>query len=294
MSNTSAVKTERINRLSRLLLPEVSGNIDALEFLDAVLSLLQDGTIDKKEAIREIVLYMVMVRFPRLAGFFRNVVVQQMDGREFEHFIGLAFVLRGYEVEFTAGTGDHGVDVIAKKGDERIAIQCKHWGKPESVGPSIIREAFGSKAFYDCTEVVIATTSTLTKQAEEEANKLGVKIWDRTSIEKLTLEFLADLDCDQAGALLEQFLADRAAQQAAGKRLVRVINAQTRSVQDKVLEIISRYRAISHRRLVQLCWRYGNSRDIKSAVQALKKDGWVTVANEGARGGVVYHYSGDE
>lgn len=51
-----------------------------------------------------------------------------MTPREFEQFVAQHYREKGYDVETTPYSGDYGVDVIAQKGEERIAIQVKMYG----------------------------------------------------------------------------------------------------------------------------------------------------------------------
>ena len=45
-----------------------------------------------------------------------------MKPRDFEEFVADYYKNQGYETELTSYTGDYGIDVIAQKGNERIAV----------------------------------------------------------------------------------------------------------------------------------------------------------------------------
>ena len=68
-----------------------------------------------------------------------------MSGDDFEYFC--ADILRGNgfkNVEVTKASGDHGIDVLAKKDGVKYAIQCKRYSKP--VGNKAVQEAYSGKA----------------------------------------------------------------------------------------------------------------------------------------------------
>ncbi len=52
-------------------------------------------------------------------------VVDGMSGSEFEKLVGRLMEKQGYEVGNLRGSNDYGVDIIANKGDDRIAVQIK-------------------------------------------------------------------------------------------------------------------------------------------------------------------------
>ena len=70
------------------------------------------------------------------------------DGHKFEEYIAKMLRKLGYSnVEVTPGSGDYGVDVLAKKNDVTYAIQCKHYlsGK---VGIEAVQQVFTGKEHY--------------------------------------------------------------------------------------------------------------------------------------------------
>ena len=100
-----------------------------------------------------------------------------MNGIEFEEFIAKFFRNKGYIVELTSATGDHGIDLLIKKDHDYIAVQCKRWAKP--VGEPTIRDFYGSllnagaKSGY-----VIATSGLQSKyQISRRENQSGWLAW---------------------------------------------------------------------------------------------------------------------
>lgn len=107
-----------------------------------------------------------------------------MSGFEFEKFISRLFQKMGYKSYATKETNDQGVDVIAEKGDVRIAIQTKCYNGV--VGNSAIQEIVAGMKYYDANKAMVITNSTFTKSAIELAKKNNVQLWDRkTLIEKI-------------------------------------------------------------------------------------------------------------
>jgi hypothetical protein len=58
-----------------------------------------------------------------------NIIKQ---GKEFEYYVSDYFKKQGYEVinNFEKEKNDEGIDIIAKKGEELLLIQCKNWEIP--------------------------------------------------------------------------------------------------------------------------------------------------------------------
>lgn len=100
-----------------------------------------------------------------------------MTPREFEQFVAQHYREKGYDVETTPYSGDYGVDVIAQKGEERIAIQVKMYGNSaRKVNRVTVMQLFGAMAYRQCNKAVIATDGTCMADAIEVANQLGVEI----------------------------------------------------------------------------------------------------------------------
>ena len=107
-----------------------------------------------------------------------------MSGEDFEYFC--ADILRGNgfkDVEVTKASGDHGIDVLAKKDGVKYAIQCKRYSKP--VGNKAVQEAYSGKAIYNADVAVVMSNMDFTPQAIEDARKLKVELWDRNNIYSL-------------------------------------------------------------------------------------------------------------
>ena len=110
--------------------------------------------------------------------------VDLMDGAQFEACITNLFNKLGYKAENTKLSGDQGIDVVAIKGNTKVAIQCKCF--TGSVGNHAVMEAFAGAKYYNADKCMVVTNSTFTKSARALAEKNGVVLWDRqVLIEKL-------------------------------------------------------------------------------------------------------------
>ena len=107
------------------------------------------------------------------------------DGQSYEKFVATELKRIGYhKIEFTAVTGDYGVDLLAECDGYRYAIQCKYYSEP--VGISAVQEAVAGLSFYDCDRAMVVTNNTLTKAARELAEANEVDIIEELMPEKLS------------------------------------------------------------------------------------------------------------
>ena len=100
-----------------------------------------------------------------------------MTPQEFEQFVAQYYSEKGYDIEITPYSGDYGVDVIAQKGEERIAIQAKMYGNSaRKVNRETVMQLFGAMTYRKCNKAVIATDGTCMPDAIDVANQLGVEV----------------------------------------------------------------------------------------------------------------------
>lgn len=232
--------------------------LDVKVFVTTVINQLKNGSLDSEDAVNEICLYMADVKGHNLASFLRQIVVEKMDGVSFEKFIGLMFSLRGYKVEFTPRTGDEGVDLIATRDKEKIAIQCKQW--KNSVGPQAVQQIFTGKNLSKCTKGILITTASLSPQAERMANKLGITYWDKDSIKVLCEECVKKWD--DATDIVQRF-APNTIMEKRTKRLLDIINSHANG--------------ISRTDLLQRSWRFANAYELTEDIDTLVQAGMVRV-----------------
>ena len=108
--------------------------------------------------------------------------------REFEELVGEAYRRRGYAVAETGGGGaDGGVDLVLRKGSERLLVQCKHW-KVQKVSVKVVRELFGVVSADGATGGILISSGTYTQEAKEFAKANGIKLVDGDQLMRLIAE----------------------------------------------------------------------------------------------------------
>lgn len=76
--------------------------------------------------------------------------VDKMTGVEFENYVEALLRRDGYKTETTATSGDYGVDLVAIKDGQRIAIQCKRYTK--NIDQAAVREVYAGMTKYNCSK----------------------------------------------------------------------------------------------------------------------------------------------
>jgi hypothetical protein len=110
--------------------------------------------------------------------------LDKMEGHDFEYAVADLLHHNGYrDVSVTQGSGDYGIDVLARRKNVKYAIQCKRYNG--SVGVKAVQEAGLGTDFYHCDAAAVITNSTFTKQATNLANVTGVRLWGRAFLEDL-------------------------------------------------------------------------------------------------------------
>ena len=111
--------------------------------------------------------------------------LRNMNGSEFEQFVADTFRKMGYVVEVTGGVSDHGVDLLMRKDDQLIAVQCKCWSGP--VGEPVVRDFWGSLMNAGTQFGYIVTTSSFTDQAVAFAQDKPIQLTDLDALVDLVV-----------------------------------------------------------------------------------------------------------
>jgi restriction system protein len=111
--------------------------------------------------------------------------IDQMPGIEFENFVAARLRRTGWRVSMTAATGDYGVDIIARKGNECIAIQCKR--DRETVGVSAIQQVVAGAMHHKCTSSMVVSNQEFTRAATQLAGTHGCHLVGRSQLSGWTL-----------------------------------------------------------------------------------------------------------
>lgn len=107
-------------------------------------------------------------------------------GRDYELYIGYQYRRKGYEVDNYGsymGLEDLGRDIIAKKGESILIIQCKYWSSAKQIHEKHIMQLYGTIVSYcienavDQSHVtgVLITNTQLSETAKKTAEYLGVE-----------------------------------------------------------------------------------------------------------------------
>ena len=114
----------------------------------------------------------------------QSLPVDEMEGHDFEYYCADLLSANGFQdVEVTRGSGDFGVDILAKKEDITYAFQCKCYDKP--IGVKAVQEVYAGKDYYDRMIGVVITNQYFTEPAVKLASKLNVILWDRDYLNDL-------------------------------------------------------------------------------------------------------------
>jgi restriction system protein len=106
-----------------------------------------------------------------------------MSGVEFEDYVARVVRSCGVPVIMTSVTGDWGVDIIAGRRPNRLAIQCKRQGRP--VGTSAIQEVVAGAPMQDCAKTMVVTNHEFTPAARKLAELHDCELVGRTELTRL-------------------------------------------------------------------------------------------------------------
>jgi restriction system protein len=119
---------------------------------------------------------LVVIRNSRAAGK-RLDELKAMTPVEFEHWVAARFEDLGYKVKTTALSGDHGVDLVAKRDSEKVVIQCKRY-RDTAVGEPTMRDLYGTMQHESADRAFLVTTGYLTPAAISWTTGKPIEIWD--------------------------------------------------------------------------------------------------------------------
>lgn len=101
----------------------------------------------------------------------------RLSPREFESLVGRSLESRGYTVTYVGGSGDEGIDLLATKDTEHVAVQCKRYDA-SPITPNQIREFLGAIVNAQATAGVFVTTSSFTQAARAFAAAQSIELVD--------------------------------------------------------------------------------------------------------------------
>lgn len=120
--------------------------------------------------------------------------LEAIDWFQFEKLMARVFEKQGYEVRRLGGAhADDGIDLVIAKGDDRIAVQCKHW-KAWKVNPKTVRELLGAMTAAGIPRGRLLTLRGYTQEARAKAVTYGIDLYDERDIVRLLEETDARYD----------------------------------------------------------------------------------------------------
>lgn len=115
--------------------------------------------------------------------FLENAYIEKVDimeGYEFEKFLKVLFLFKGFQVKETARTGDFGADLLLTKKGRVTAVQAKRYNA--NVGAKAIQEIYSAAVHYKADEMMVITNSNFTKQAYQMAREQNVELVARDDL----------------------------------------------------------------------------------------------------------------
>ncbi len=140
----------------------------------------KERDIRKAEVKRERYLIQAKDKWYKFYKFKNFSNLDKLSGYEFEIAIADLYENSGYAIEVTKASGDFGVDIIAKKDEDVLAIQAKRYKGKVSV--DAVQEVHAGASFYRATQALVVTNSFFTEQAKKLAKKIGVILIDKKQL----------------------------------------------------------------------------------------------------------------
>jgi len=108
---------------------------------------------------------------------------KNMTGQQFEAWCARRLQALGWQVTTTKASGDQGADLIIKKENISIAIQCKLYSKP--VGNKAVQEVFAARHHYRTHIAAVITNNSFTPAARQLAQSTGVYLFHVDELDKI-------------------------------------------------------------------------------------------------------------
>jgi len=109
-------------------------------------------------------------RWAAIASFYT------LTPEQFERHVADTFRYLGYSTSLTRRVGDQGVDVIASKGLETMAIQCKRYS--DRASNSSVQAVHAGATYYECNKALVVCLGGFSNAAVELARSTSVDLLD--------------------------------------------------------------------------------------------------------------------
>src|SRR5690606_11908199 len=119
-------------------------------------------------AVSAVLILWRVARWERRRRLHRTVVgLRSLPPAQFEAEVGRWLRRDGWRIEHRVGTGEGGIDIVATKGRETLAIQCKRYAETTPVTASQLRDLYGAAIAEGATGAVMVTTGRVSKAARQ-------------------------------------------------------------------------------------------------------------------------------
>jgi restriction system protein len=116
----------------------------------------------------------------RLRADVRITEIDAMNGVEFEDYVAVRLQRAGWHVNFTPLVGDYGVDLIAQKDGQTVAIQCKRLAK--AVGVAAVQQVVSGARHHGCARSIVVSNQEFTTAAKQLAFTHGCQLIGRKAL----------------------------------------------------------------------------------------------------------------
>lgn len=110
-----------------------------------------------------------------------------LSQKEFGIFMQWLLEELGYEVQDRCAV-DWGFDYVAKLNDEKVSVLARKYPEGYAVSDAIFLVSQQIQSAHGCSRSIVAATASFTKQAAQEAQMLGVELWDSNVLAVKTIE----------------------------------------------------------------------------------------------------------
>lgn len=164
-------------------------------------ALLQEYSEEEREDAA--ILYLTKEEYRKLSSLQRNQMAldrfwtrpksKWLIGRLYERYVGYLYEEQGYDVDYVGifkGFEDLGRDLICKKDDNFVVIQCKNWSKFRTVYEKYIFQFFGTVFQYkdenpkNKVTAVFYTSTELSPLARRFAEELKIELKENFKFDK--------------------------------------------------------------------------------------------------------------
>ncbi|TLU74199.1 restriction endonuclease [Lichenicoccus roseus] len=121
-----------------------------------------------------------LLRRKWLARAFRQDVAQppggtgRQSGADYEQHCAVLLRKAGWQTVLTAGSGDQGSDILARRRRRVLVVQCKHHARP--VGNRAVQEVFAAQRHHDAHLAAVVSNAGFTRAAQALAATTGVRL----------------------------------------------------------------------------------------------------------------------